>query len=220
MAVGGGVLAIVVVLLVVLLAGAGGGPGPTPTNSPPGSTTVAAKDPNRTRTPKEIDDLVRAAALTTADVPGARLDDHSVPPGFLMPCGLEIQDFPAGGRADGLDFQDSNANYTDERIWVGPDNARAATFLDKLRKLVAGCANYTDSGGDKVTISANDRSWAIGDGAVYVDETKSSIHLSWGYLRQGTSVVLVSTIADTDQKASIGQQLTRISDRLRAADAS
>jgi hypothetical protein len=207
---------LVLVLVVVLVAG--GGRSPTP--NPSGSTTLAAKDPNRTRTPEEIDKLVRAAALTTADVPGATLDDQSEPPGFLMPCGFEIQDFPAGGRANGLDFKDANSNYTDERIWVGPDQARATTYLTKLKNLVAGCANYSDSSGEKVTISANDRNWAIGDGAIYVDETKGGIHLSWGYMRQGTAIILVSTINDTDQKASIGQQLGRVSDRLKAADAS
>ena len=59
-----------------------------------------------------------------------------------------------------------------------------------------------------MTISANDPSFAVGDQGVYVNELKGSIALSWGYMRKGTVVVLVSTINDVDQRTSIQQQLS------------
>jgi hypothetical protein len=211
--VGGGVLALVIILAVVLVAGSGGSGTPTVSSSP----TVVAKDPNRTRSAEEIDALTRAAALQPADVPGAKLDSSDEPPGLLMPCGIDIQDFPDGGRKTGYDFQDDNSNYTNQRVSVSPDVARATSFFAQLKSRLAGCKNYSDSG-RPVTISANDPAFPVGDQGVYVNESKGSIALSWGYMRKGTVVMLISTINDVDQRSSIQQQLTRLADRVKAAD--
>ncbi len=211
--VGGGVLALVVVLVVVLVAGGGGGGGPQPSASP-----VVAKDPNRTRSPAEVDGLVRAAALQTADLPGYKLDKQEEPPGLLMPCDIDIQDFPSGAKADGLDFQDDNSNYLDQRIAVTSTVGDAQAFFGKLQSALSGCRDYKDSSGDAVKISDKDPNFAVGDDGFYVNEVKGTVYLSWGYMRRGTAVVLVSTINDTDQKTTIQQLLGRTADRLAAAD--
>jgi serine/threonine protein kinase len=211
--VGGGVLALVIVLVAVLTSG-GGSPKPvTPTATP-----VAAKDPNRTRSAEEIDALVRASSLSNADVAPATQDDTSEPVGFLLPCNYEIQDFPDGGRKTGLDFKDDNSNYTDERIAVLPDQARAKSYYNRLKSLLSGCHNYTDDSGDAVRITANDPNLGIGDEAYYVNEVKGSVYLGWGYMRRGTTVILVSTITNGDQKADISRLLTQVADRVKTAD--
>ena len=210
--VGGGVLALVTILVVVLVAGSGGSK-PAPTRSP----VVVAKDPNRTRSAEEIDALTRAAALQPADVPGSTLDSSEEPPGLLMPCNIKIQDFPDGGRKTGYDYKDNNSNYTDQRVSVSPDVTRATSFFARLKSQIAGCKNYVD-GGRPVSISANDPNFAVGDQGIYVNEIKGSVYLSWGYMRKGTVVVLISTISDVDQRSSIERQLTAVSDRIKAAD--
>jgi serine/threonine protein kinase len=213
--VGGGVLVLVAILIAVLVAGSGGGskPGP-PVASPP-----ATKDPSRIRTGTEVDALVKASRLLASDVPGSNLTDQSAPAGLLMPCGIDIQDFPGGSKQAGLDYQDSSSNYTDERISVSADPSAARGFLTKLKGKIAGCKNYTDSSDQKpVSITANDPNWQVGDDAVYVNEVKGTVYLSWGYMRRGPVVVLISTITDIDQKSSIQQQLSRVADRITAAD--
>jgi hypothetical protein len=197
----------------VLVAGSGGGSKPTPSNSP----VLAAKDPNRTRSAAEVDALTRAAALQAADVPGATLDSSDEPPGLLMPCGIDIQDFPDGGRKTGYDFKDNDSNYTDERVFVSPDLARANSFFSQIKSQLSTCKNYSD-GGQSVRISANDANFPVGEQGLYVNELKGSIALSWGYMRKGPVVVLISTINDTDQRTSIQQQLSRLADRIQAAD--
>lgn len=212
--VGGGVLALVAILIAVLVVSDGADPA-GPVNTP----VVATKDPNRVRSAAEVDALVRAAKLQTSDVPGYTQDDEDEPPGLLMPCDLEIQDFPEneGSRATGLDFKDDSSNYTDQRLWVGTELSAARAFFAQLKAQLGSCRDYKDTSGRTITVT-NDTSWGLGEEAVYVDELKGSVHLSWGYVRQGTAVVLVSTITDADQKTTIGQQITRVADRVKAAD--
>ncbi len=203
-----------VVVLVVVLTSSGGSPKPVP----PTTSPVAAKDPNRTRSAEEIDALVRAASLSNADVTPATQNDTSEPVGFLLPCNLQIQDFPDGGRKTGLDFKDNDSNYTDERIAVLPDQARARSYYNRLKSLMSGCHDYVDNSNDAVRISANDPNFGIGDEAYYVNEVKGSVFLGWGYMRRGTTVVLVSTITSQDQKAYTAKLLTQVADRVRTAD--
>src|SRR3954465_14132223 len=196
--------------------GGGGGGGGGAARPPP--SQVVAKDPNRTRSPAEVDGLVRAAALQTSDLPGYKLDKQEEPPGLLVPCDIDILDFPSGAKTDGLNFQDDHSNYTDQRISVSSTPSEAQAFFGKIQSAIAGCGDYKDSSGDAVKISANDPNFAVGDDGAYVNEVKGSVHLSWGYMRRGTAVVLVSTIADSDQQATIQQLLSRTADRLAAAD--
>ena len=105
-----------------------------------------AKDPNRTRSAEEIDALTRAAALQTADVPGATLDSSDEPPGLLCRAGSRSRTSRTAVARPATTSRTDNSNYTDERVSVSPGPHPGDLVLRAAEEPAASCKNYTDSG--------------------------------------------------------------------------